>query len=355
MSEQEYPVDQPETTAPVTEEATASNEPVDVDEQELRDAIAAAKAEEEAVKTEQEEEPSSGTEAQEPSEPPKDNREDKQQQSMPMIPKARLDEVLSERDKHLQEAAYWRGVAESRNAGSDQQQQRQPPQITPEQHLEAIHLQHQDLAKKFDDGEIGMAEYVNESRKLQDRAYEVRESALLSKMQQDRPAGPDDDFGLAAETAKLEQAHPWVQVLEQLPENDADWDYLRGMASSNLKSKGINPAEGKFGTYQLRREIAELADKYGPALFGPRAQAAGIALPTTPNHPQTEQPQKLSPTAQARRGKLEQMGDAPPNIAAMTGSASDSGSPSAASIESMTDDEIGSLPDSVRRKFLGIT
>ena len=323
---------------------------VDVDLQELNEARAAAKAEEEA-KGQDEGRQEETTEAPADETPPQDQSKGKQ--PAPMIPKARLDEVLSERDKHLQEAAYWRGVAESRVGKPTDGQPPQEPPITPEQHLAAIRLQQEALAKKFDEGELTMTDYVKQSHALDDLAQSVREDALLAKVKPAAQPNSSDDFGLASETARLEEAHPWVKVLEQIPNNDADWNYLRGVAISNLASRGIDAAAGKYGTYQLRREIAELADQYGPTLFGPRAKAAGLTLPDASQ--QQQQKPALSPTAQARQAKLGTMASAPPNIAGMSGAGADTGMPSAARIEEMSDDDIGNLPDSVRRKLLGIT
>lgn len=331
----------------------AVNEPVvDVDLLELNEARAAAKAEEEA-KGQDEVQQEAATEAQAPTETPPAEDQGKGKPPAPMIPKARLDEVLSERDKHLQEAAYWRGVAESRGQQPTAGQPPQEPAITPEQHLTAIRLQQEALAKKFDDGELTMSDYVKQSHSLEDQAQAIREEALLSKVKPAAPQNSNDDFGLASETARLEDAHPWVKVLEQLPNNDADWNYLRGVAIGNLASRGIDATAGKYGTYQLRREIAELADQYGPSLFAKRAQAAGLTIPDASQ--QQQQKPALSPTAQARQAKLGTMASAPPNVAGMSGSGADTGMPSAARIEDMSDDDIGKLPDSVRRKLLGIT
>lgn len=337
------------TTPTATDTPVAAGTPVvDVDLKELLDAHAAAKAEE-AGKGTQEGQQEAGTEAQTPTDPKPQDPPAAGKEPMPMIPKARFDEVLSERERLAQETAYWKGVAEGRGPAPAPAAP-QPPPITPQQHVNALRLEKASLAKKFDDGEITMSELTAKQDEIDDRIHAVREEALVSKVG-NRPQPQTDDFGLQSETAKLEESHPWVKVLEAIPNNDADWDYLRGVAISNLASRGIDATSGKFGTYQLRKEIAELADHYGPTLFGPRAQAHGIALPGT------QQPQpKMSPAAQARQAKLDTMSNAPPNVPAMNGApGTGTGQPSTGQLETMSDEDIGKLPDAVRRKLLGIT
>jgi hypothetical protein len=283
-----------------------------------------------------------------------------------MIPKARFDEVNGRAQQAEQSAAYWRGVAEARAAaqqpwqpGPGGQPQPQPAQPTPEQRLASIHAAQDDLATKFDNGEITMAEFKKQERELNGQEMTLREEMLIQRVQPAAQA-PDGNQSLYLDTltANLEQEHPWVQVFDQVG-TDADWSYLKAQAIDNLTQRGVDPRTGDIGRYELRKEIAVLADQLGPTLVGNRAKAKGIALPGdqpqggTPGQPQ---PPQLSPQAQQRQRKLEMAAGSPPNLRSMGTDAPDpSGLPSDSRIEDMSDDEIGNMPDSVRRRMMGIS
>jgi hypothetical protein len=279
-----------------------------------------------------------------------------------MIPKPRFDEVLNQRDRASHEAAYWRGVAEatkhapaSHQGKAEQTSQQQAP--TAEQRLTAIHTDKDALAKKYDDGEITYSDLVKQDRDLANREQAIREEILLAKVapQQKTSQQPDNDLFLDSLTAQLEQQHPWVTVLDKVG-TEIDWKYIRERSIENLVQKGIDPTEGKRGTFELRREMAELIDQVGPYLLTEKAKAKGIAIPNQQAAPQ-QGVKAPSSVAQARAAKLDLASRAPPNVAAMNGTTGGeaTGIPSASRIESMSDDEIGKLPDSVRRQFLGLT
>lgn len=352
---------------------TEPQPPEDADDAELADAKKAAEAEGAAGPGEGEAgaaggdgQPAqpAGQAAQDPTKTGQQPQQGQQPADSVMIPKARFDEVNGRVQQAEQAAAYWRGVAEARGvpqAGQAGQggQQPQPPQPTPEQRLASLHQAQDELAAKFDNGEITMAEFKKQERDLNNQEQTLREESLLKKVQpQPAPQEAPQNLYLNSLTAELETQHPWVQVFDQVG-TDADWGYLKNLAIDNLVQRGIDPRQGDMGRYELRREIAELADKFGPALVGERAKAQGIVLPGE-QQPQSQngnggQP-PLSPQAQQRQAKLNLAAGAPPNLRNMgTDAADPSGLPSESRLETMTDDEIGNLPDSVRRRMMGIS
>lgn len=279
----------------------------------------------------------------------------------PMIPKARLDEALDKGAKAQQDAAYWRGVAEARATPGAAKPGEQPPKPaapTLEDRRAAIATQIEALAKKFDDGEITYTDLKKQERELTKQEDVLREEALLAKVKPAAPAAPTatDELYLDQLTAQLEKDHPWVAVFDQVAGN-ADWGYLRSLAIDNLTARGIDVTKGNIGKFELRKEIAILADAYGPALLTDRAKAKGITLPGTSQTPPAPAPKPgLSPQATARQAKLTTQQEAPPDLNRMSGAIGDApGQVSDAAIEAMSDDEIGKLPDAVRRKLLGIT
>lgn len=333
----------PVTTTPVDE---------DIDARELREAEEAAKAEETASPTPGETPAPGATPAAQPAAAapaPADQ---------PMIPKPRFDEAVA---KAKEEAAYWKGLAEGRQQpGAAPAPGAQPAAAAPtiEERRATIRTQRQALAKKFDDGEITMADLEVQRDKLTDQEDAIREEALLAKVKPAAaPAAANDDLALDRATGELEEAHPWVGIFDQVA-TPSEWGFLKSRAIENLTARGVDPTKGNIGKYELRAEMAALSGEIGPALLASRATAKGITLPgqqqPAPGQPPAAQPAKpLSEAASARSAKLAMAAGAPPNLAAMSGvTGSAPGQVSEAAIENMTEDEIGNLPKAVQDKLL---
>ena len=343
-------------------------EPVDIDEKDLTDAKAAVEAEKPAG------EAGDGTIV-DPANPAGQAKPGDAQgtpakpagagEAPVMIPKARLDEALGQRDEKATEAAYWKGRADALAQGQPQpkegqqqpgnQQQSQGP--TPEARLTAIQTEQDALAAKYDNGEISYSDLTKQKRDLDNKEFAIREEILAVKLKPagDKPADQGaDQLYLDTLTAQLETEHPWVQVFDQVG-TDTDWKYLRDRAVENLVSRGVDPTKGSLGRYELRKEVATLADQIGPSLIADRAKAKGIAIPSATPSPGG---QKTPPSkdALARAAKLGLAADAPPNVNQMGGTVGDtSGLPTEARLESMSEEAIGDLPDAQRRRLLGIT
>ena len=339
--------------------------PVDIDQQDLDAAKAAAEAEKAAAAGDVTPPIEPGTPGQQ-----QDQQQQPAGQQAPagdavMIPKPRFDEALTAKAKAEAEAAYWKGVADARAQGQQpaqpgQQQPAAPQQQQPtiEQRLATIQAGQDALAKKFDDGEITMSDLKRQERELNAREQALREEALLAKV---RPAAASeapkqgDELYLDTLTAQLEHEHPWVQVFDKVG-TPIDWKYITDQAKQNLVDRGIDPTNGNIGKYELRKETAALMDRFGPAIVGDRAKAKGIAIPgqSQPSQDGQPQPKLMSPQAQARAAALTKQENAPPSLRAMTGTADDgSGVPTDSRLEHMSDDEIGALPESTRKKLLG--
>lgn len=335
----------------------------DVDDIELEAALAEAKAEEAAK------EPPKGDAA--TGQPPQGAKPDEPkpgtpptQPESPMIPKARLDEVLSERGKFAednaklqQEIAYLRGIVDAR--GGTPPASGQPPtqtqEPTPEQKLAAIQKDIDKLAEKFDAGEITMADFKRQERELQNLEFTLREEVLLGKVKQQQPVPAGNALYLDDMTARLEQQHPWVAEFEFF-DSKADWDYLKAVAIERMLEQKLDPRDGDLGKFNFRKEVAQAADEFGPALLGARMAKAGRTPPGQATSPTTTPQAQLSPAAKARQDKLGTAAGAPPDLTSMAGSPGTTTPQfSDAQIENMSEDEIGNMPAAVRRKFLGIT
>lgn len=332
----------------------------DPDELELLEAREAAKTEEAATPATPAAEPAAGaapaananqpTDQQQPAVPARPARS-------PMVPKARFDEALGERDKLREEKAYLQGQLDAlghKPAASGQPGAQQPPaQQTPDQRIAAVHTEIDALAVKFDAGEMSMAEFKRQERELEAKVHTIREEVLTSKI---KPAGEGSgDLYLSQATAQLEGAHPWTHVFEAVG-TEADWAFLKARAIENLTDANVS-LKGSVGKLSLREEMAKLADEYGPSMVGKKATAKGIALPG--QTPQTPQPQDATAAAaaavKARQDKLALRNAAPPNVAAMSGGGGAADALSDARVEAMTDDEYDALPASTRNRLKGIS
>jgi hypothetical protein len=333
--------------------------PTDPDELELLEAREAAKTEEAATPATPAVEGAAGTAPAATPEAPAGTPPPPKPAAV-RIPKARLDEALGERDKALQDAAYWRGRAEaSAPAAPGQPGQPQPAAaLTPEQSIAAIRAEKITLAKQFDAGEISMEAYEAKRDALDDKVATIREDALVSKVKPAASNTGGDALYLDTATAELERAHPWTQVFQAVG-TESDWKYLEGQARERLAERGVE-LKGTIGSYHLREEMAKLADEFGPALVGARATAKGIALPGQTAEPQlqpgTPQPKALSPQAKALTAKLALHASAPPSVPAMSGGTS--GTPGVmtdSQIEMMSEDDYDKLPAAVRNRMKGIS
>lgn len=329
----------------------------DVDDAELNAALAAVDAEDTTTTpaaTGTETAPAAVSQQTQPTEQPG------QHQQPAGIPKPRFDEVLGRATKAEQDAAYWRGVAEARaqqqTAPAAAVASQQPAAQTPDQQLAAIATATEDLAKRFDDGEIPMVEYKKQERALQAQENAIREQALLARVQP-APAAQQgsDELYLETLTAQLEQQHPWVGVFDQVA-SKSDWNYLKDKAVESLVARGVDPTKGSMGRYELRKEMSVLADELGPTLVGAKAQAKGIQLPGTQQQQQPKPAAAISPQAQARAAALAKAANAPPDITALNGhTGNPGGEPTEESLATMDEDAIGNLPTSIRNKLLGIS
>jgi hypothetical protein len=352
--------------------AVEDDEIVDIDQRDLDAAIAALEAEKSAAKatdnaaseaettpakTETETETETATDQQVKATPPTSAAD-----AEPMIPKPRFDEVLSRASRAEQDAAYWKGIADARAQAlpsAQASQQATAAQPTAEQKLAAIHTAQDELASKFDNGEITMSEMKKQERDLAAQEQAIREELLLAKVKpRDIPApspSQNDDLFLDHLTAQLES--PIVQAFDKVA-TPTDWKYIREQAIENLTARNVDPTRGNSGTYQLRKEMAEIIEKIGIALVEDRLKAKGIAIPGIPgqeqDQPAPQNTRSLSPTAQARATKLELAANAPPSLRKMHGPADNSGHLTDAQIELLTEDAYDRLDDRQRAALLGI-
>lgn len=332
-------------------------ETTDPDEIEWREAVAAARAEEAAAGDPPADPANPGT-ATPAVVPAKDPKDTPAAADVPMIPKARLDEVLSERDKLREQNAFLAGKAEGlahRVPGAKPGDPvADPAPQTPEARIAAIRTEKQALAAQFDSGEITLKDYETQRDALDDKVHAIREEAFIAKVQP--AAAASDTLYLDSETAALEIAHPWVGVLDKVGKK-SDWDYFKALAQESLAEKQIDiSGGGQRASFVLRKEMAALIDKLGPALLTERAKAENVALPGA-KPAETPAPggeRQLSEAAKQRLAKLNLHEQHPPNVGTIAGNLPANGEYDDARIESMTEADYDALPVAVQRRLKGI-
>lgn len=353
---------QPQPDPVVTDETQGTQAPAappstdadDWDLQELHTAMALAKAETDAKAAEADSDGGDvpGTQPEEGQAPqPAQPAQPAAEQGSPMIPKARLDEVLRERTTANEQAEYWRGVAEGRipHPGAPQGTTPQapaptaPPQPTADQQLQALRDQQDELARRYDSGDLSFADLHRQTRALDNQIDSLREQAILQRVEQ-QSRGQQDSLFLEARTVELEAQHPYLGIVSR-----DDLAFLTHTAYRQLVAEGVqlkeNDARSKLA---IRERAGILSDKYGKD-WGYKLE--GVAPAGTPS-----QPVQTSATPQDRASKLALQGQMPPNTAGMSGVGRDDPSGmTSGQIESMSDEEIAALPQATKNRLLGVT
>lgn len=267
----------------------------------------------------------------------------------PMIPKARLDEVLAQSAAKDQTIARLQGETEALKMVV----QPKAPGATPaqpaapslEQEVASLRQQQDALAKRYDDGEVDMATVTREIRKLEDQVFRLREQSLAEKLKP-APAAPQataPDMRLEEKFQELEGAHPMLKTAEVM--RDDHWDFLLNEAATQLRNEGVEFPKGPLPPllrFKLSERVATLSDVYGP-IWGAKA-AQPQQQPAPPN-------KGMSPTAQARANKLDLAANAPPDVNRLTPQGGQGPEFTEDQIANMSDEEILALPKSVRERF----
>jgi hypothetical protein len=204
----------------------------------------------------------------------------------------------------------------------DAQEQQAEPEATDE--LGQLFSAQDELAKKFDSGEISAVEWTRQNRQINQQIEEVK----TSKSQEEaiRTDQSLDDF-----TTQLVTKYPVVNKL-----NAEQVQALTQLAYTEASGTGTPIKPGIEGTKVLRQKIAEIATR----LYGTETQDQNIGQGQS----------SLTPAAAARGAKLDLAQSMPPDVSKM-GSAASGTMPSDSDIlarmEKMTDDEANRYLDSM--------
>jgi hypothetical protein len=245
-------------------------------------------------------------------------------QPQPMIPKARLDEVLrqgGELQSKLEELsrhnAYLAGQLQVLGKPTAEQPQVPVnPVLEVKQRLFA-------LGDRYDAGEMTMREFLEQRDALdQEMAQAVTEAARPT------PEQLNGDPIVATATARMEAENPWFS---QIPQFVID-RMLVGTARDMLEERGIPVTQDARGTLVLRQAVIDVAKMVGFDKQYGGAQQAPAA------------PQGV--TAAERQAKIDLSQRLPPNPARV-GSSQQIDPMDPATLAEMSDSDLAALPASV--------
>lgn len=246
-------------------------------------------------------------------------------QPQPMIPKARLDEVLrqgGELQSKLEELsrhnAYLAGQLQVLGKPTAEQQPQPPlnPVAEVKQRLFA-------LGDKYDAGEMSMREFLEQRDALDQELAQTQAEASRPT-----PAQLNGDPFVAAATAKMEQENPWFASIPQFVIDRM----LVGTARDMLEERGIPVTQDARGTLILRQAVIDVAKMSGfDKHYGGQPQP---------------QPQPQGVTASERQAKMDLAQRLPPNPAKV-GSSQQIDPMDPATLAEMSDSDLAALPASV--------
>lgn len=322
------------------------------DEIDYQEALAALKAEQTAPAVTAPPKPEI---ADKPAEtPPQEGQPTEEAKPGVVIPKARFDEVLRERDEAKSQAAYLKGIVDANKEMRTQptstvtEGKTAPPAKTIPEILAAIDAVKLDLAKKYDDGELTYSQLMAEQVKLDNQAFTIREESLRINGEritaEARDAAKREAIGekLDDHAVRMDQEHPSLLALPQ-DGNAPEWGFLREKAVQELAKEGVVLRDNDSRSMMLFRErMATLADRFFPVEAAP-AQAVSQQPPTV-----------LKPSlGKQRLAKIETSHQQPPDTGRL-GSSGTKQELTDSQILGMSDDQIAALPDATRARIKGM-
>ena len=260
-----------------------------------------------------------------------------------MVPKARLDQEIRKND----EIARRLIEAENRLSATPQQTQAQQRPATPQIGIADLDAAIKQVGEAFDAGELSASQFTERLTKLQDQRTVLITNSTVAKALNEHAS---KDIRLNEVTETLIADHPYVTKLSPTHGKFLEQEALNSLAAAgnDMRGRARTPRE----VIILRTEVAKLSDKFGPLLTGLSPEQVGLKAPPAPTANNNQQ--SADELARARQAKLDLARQVPPDISNMTGRVDDGVSvPTLAELNSMSEEDIGALPESTRKKIRG--
>lgn len=294
----------------------------------------------------------------------------------PMVPKARLDEVLSERELLRSQIAYMQGLEDARVKSTDGQKQDTVKQDDAGSKVDEIDAaitnaeqKKLELAEKYDEGELSTRDWKEAELKIDrelrglsdkrevERLNELQESSR-SETQAALEAERVEDF-IRSQAIEIQKNHPNVAVIEAVPEHikASIWKDIEAEALQNLSNQGINVRDSSPNVrLAVIKEKARLTERYTPDKLQVFLPEGFTASQNQQGKSQTGQG-KPSVSVEERSQKIDMANSQPPTISDMKAGAGDA-ELTESDLEGMSNDQIADLiekaPHRIQRA-LGLT
>jgi hypothetical protein len=296
----------------------------------------------------------------------------------PMIPKARFDKVLSERDLYRDQVGYLKGLAD---AAKQQAQPATEPAPKGDENTEgnqegsevdeidaaidAAEAKKLELAAKYDEGDISTVDMTKAQLEI-DKEIRTLSKQRLDKLREDSKAETQATLDARqrqqqqqewfdSQALEIQKNHPNIAVIDATPQHirDGIWNEITAQAKNNLAQQGIDGNRPE-AAIQLMQEKARLTEAYTaetlkpflPEGYGAQSQQSGNEGQTTTGQ------KKPSQEALQRKEKIELANSQPPSIAGM-GTGTGTGELTEEDIASMDEDQMADLlekaPNLVKR------
>ena len=347
-------LDQEQTAATTAATETDTTE-TDIDDPVIRE-MKAAEAEiaaEEAAGAE------GKTEAQQAQGQPEAKAAGKDKTEQVMVPKPRLDAVLSERDLLRERSGYLQGrndilekmvkegkisdPASTKTESTATQEATTGAAVDPvDTAIDTAEKKKLELADKYDNGEITSRQWKEQElvidKEIRGLTSQRMEQVRAESRQEAQAVVSANNAQAQVETTALtlQEQHPNVAVIDALLPGvrDGVWNAITERAAVNLASRGVNVRDGSNASrLALIQEKAKLTDNLEAFLPGFKPAAKTEAQGQT----------GLSETAKNRQAKIDLANSQPPATADLGRGQSQTGELSDADVEGMTEDQIADL------------
>lgn len=277
----------------------------------------------------------------------------------PMVPIARLNEVLSERDLLRDQVGYLRGLNDAKASNAAPA----APAAPADRHAEtsgkdqggvvdeveaAISKAEEkklELAERYDNGEISSKQWKQEEITI-DKEIRALSSQRIERIREEsrieaQNAVQANNFDTVKNNVglQLQAKHPNVAVIDSMAPavSKGVWEAVTDQAAKNLAAQGIKVSkDNPQSQLMLIQEKARLTDNLEAFIPGFKTQPS-TAAPTGPSGPKVP-----SETAQNRKAKIDLANSQPPSISDM-GAGANNGEVTEADIENMTEDQVADL------------
>jgi len=202
------------------------------------------------------------------------------------------------------------------------------PEDTPaaEERITAIQKQREELADRFDKGDLTMRQLREQDAALEDEQWKIRKEEIEAAIPQPQALDPQQVVqAVTAEQQAAELETKYPQLADLTEEDTAPFTKLV-QAQADIEGKPIK------GIVDLRARVVEAIAK----------QKGWSPVGSANSQPGPQAPQPLSPQAQARESKLNLAAGMPPDVSKMGAPASGverSEAEHMAAIQGMTEDQ----------------